>query len=254
MHISKIDKRTAPAPVIPDNAMVVHNASTMSIFIPPKALALKKSTLKLAAKIEAVTDAKSNEKAVEIQTIIAGILKEAETVRVEAKKPILDRGKIIDNQIKEFIKELGEANWRLGRLTGEWRQLEDKRMAAEQAKANEELSRLERERAEATTKVQSVEELDAVNEQFDERAKAAQAPVVAAPAKVTGQTVRTEIKLEVFDINALYLKYPGCVRMEPNLTAIKALLDAKIQLPGVRSWTETVGTVRTPAVKPAINV
>lgn len=254
MHISNIDKRTAPAPEIPANALVVHNPSTMSIFIPPKALALKKSTLKLAQKIEAVTDAKSNEKAVEIQTCIAGILKEAEKVRVEAKKPILERGKIIDGQIKEFVKELAEAQWRLGRLTGDWRQLEDKRLAAEQAKVNEELSKLERERAAATAQVQSHEELDAVNEQFSERARLASTPVVNLPAKPAGQISREEIKLEVFDINALYAKYPGCVRMEPNIPEIKALLKAKIPLPGVRSWTETVGTVRTPAVKPAINV
>jgi hypothetical protein len=73
------------------------------------------------------------------------------------------------------------------------------------------------------------------------------AVVNAAPSKPQGTATRQEVCYEITDITALYEAAPYLVKLEPNVTALKAALKALPegkQLPGVKSWLEARTSVR----------
>lgn len=63
-------------------------------------------------------------------------------------------------------------------------------------------------------------------------------------AKAAGQVVRTEWKIEVTDIHLLYRAHSGCVKLEPRIAEIKSLLDAGVDVKGVRASKEVQSSVR----------
>jgi hypothetical protein len=78
-------------------------------------------------------------------------------------------------------------------------------------------------------------------------AKAAQAVVIQAPAKLAGVSTGSVLKFEVFDPLALYETHAAFCTIEPNLAAIRTALNSNpsLQLPGVKHWREAKATVRT---------
>ena len=65
--------------------------------------------------------------------------------------------------------------------------------------------------------------------------------------KLEGLSLRSEVKFEVTNIQALYEAFPGMVLLSPNNAAIKAqlkTLPAGQSLPGVRHWKEAKTSVR----------
>lgn len=226
-------------------ALILRNDATLSIEFTTQAARIKEEALTVSAAVGKVTDSIENANAVEAQKSLAQVIKLVEQARKAAKDPVLAFGKKIDEQAKAFVQELTDEQWRISRLVGDFQQLEAKKAQAAARLEQERLAGLERERQQAIAQAKSHEELDAIEEAHDNavRQQAPQQPIT--PPRAEGQRVVEEIKFEVFDINALYASKPGCVRMEPKILEIKALLKAGLQLPGVRAWTETKATVST---------
>lgn len=114
---------------------------------------------------------------------------------------------------------------------------EAKRKAAEEAAA-----KAEAERKEAEAKLEAEREAAerAIVEGRTELAN-------AAPAKLQGMALRSEVKFEVTDVYALFEALPGMVTLSPNTAAIKAHLKTLPDgqtIPGVRHWREAKTTVR----------
>ena len=64
--------------------------------------------------------------------------------------------------------------------------------------------------------------------------------------KAADTAVRVDVCFEVDDIVALYAARPELVTLEPNGAAIRAICKAnpKLQLPGLRHWTEAKTNIR----------
>lgn len=126
---------------------------------------------------------------------------------------------------------------------------EARKQAQEQAakRAQEEQRRIE---AQAAANRETVAETQsAVATQFEAMRESV---AVAEPVRVRGQSVRTEWKIEVTDIHLLYRAHSICVKLEPCITEIKALLDAGVEVKGVRASKEVQSGVRLGRERKAI--
>jgi uncharacterized protein YjbJ (UPF0337 family) len=223
-------------------ALISLNNTTLTAEFTPQASKLKEEALTVSAAIGKVTDQAENANAVEAQKALAEVIKLVEQARKAAKDPVLAFGKKIDEQAKGFVEELAAEQWRVSRLVGDFQQLEAKKAQAARQAERDRLTALEKERLAAIAQAKTHEELDRIEEAHN-NAVQQQAPTPLVAAHAQGQRVGEEIKFEVFDINALYASKPGCVKMEPKMLEIRALLKAGLALPGVRHWTETKATV-----------
>lgn len=235
------------------SALIIRDDANRTALFSQTAHGFKTLALERAALVGRVTCAEEQQAAVEAQTAIAGVLKETEKARVACKDPVLEFGRRIDATAKEFISELREEENRLAKLVGDFQTLEAARVRAEQSKENERLRQVERDRQAALARANSHEQMEAVQEQFDRRVKE-EAPPIVAPARVEGQIVREEWDVTVTDIWALARAHPACVKIEPRMTEIKAILDSGQKVAGVLAKKITKAGVRAPRFPVAIDV
>src|SRR5690348_8160869 len=120
-------------------ALIIRDDQQRSMLFTTEAENLKLAALESASRIAKVDDAESNQQAVNAQAEISGLLKTIEEARVAAKAPVLAFGKAIDEQAKTFCDDLTKEKWRLGRLCGDFAQLEAARVAAAQQAERERL-------------------------------------------------------------------------------------------------------------------
>jgi hypothetical protein len=128
------------------SAIMLRDDSKREITFLPQAHELKRLALEQSALIGKVENAEQNQTAFQAQAALAEVRKNVEKARVAAKEPVLAFGKLIDATAKAFVEDITQEEWRIGRLIGDFQQLEQaKARAAEQAKKLEE-ERIERER------------------------------------------------------------------------------------------------------------
>lgn len=238
-------------------SLVAASRAKLTVFrFTPEAVALRDTALEAAKSIVQVTTDAEQEIAVEAQMKIAEIKTMAEVAWEAAKRPLIDYRKKMDDCAKQFISGLETEGVRLSRAVGDFHSLALARQRAAEQAENERLSQLERERAAELAAATSIEEVENVQEQYNERARlealhAASQVQPMGPAKVEGQQIREDWVFEVSDIWLLARAHPGCVRIEPRASEIKNLLNNGVNIAGVRAWREVKGTVR---VGKAINV
>jgi hypothetical protein len=110
------------------------------------------------------------------------------------------------------------------------RQLQEARSEAKRIELEQ--AQRELERQQALAQAQSHEELDAINDQHNRAV--AELPIHQMP-RAKGQRVVDDWDIRVTDINMLYKSHPGCVKMEPRLSEIKALLRAGKSVIGIEA-------------------
>ncbi len=144
------------------------------------------------------------------------------------------------------------------RKLAEARNARERQLAADQAKRAEaariefeekqRLAQIEIDRQKAQAEAASHEALDKINTEADKRVREEIQPVTAA--RVEGQKVSQDWDIDVTSPQDLARCHPGCVKIVPLLTEIKAALNAGVTLAGVRAKRKTVATVRaTPQPK-----
>ncbi len=234
-----------------DQAIARRDLHALSFDYTDAAVALRDRALEQAALIGKVANADDQRDAVAAQASIKEVLRAIEAAREEAKKPVLEFGRMIDAKAKEFSKELKAEELRLARLIGDFQQLEQARIRAAQQAENERLAELERQRARELAEAKSHEEIDAIQEKYSQLALSSPAP---APARVEGQQVTQDWEIEVVDIWTLARAHPACVKIEPRLSEIKNLLKAGVKVAGVRATPVIKSTVRVKPLAPAIDV
>lgn len=208
---------------------------------------MREKALTVARAISIVSNGDDQKQAVEAQYVVADILKLAKTAWEEAKRPLIDYRRKMDDCAKEFIGGLEQEEVRLARAVGDFQAVELAKQRAAQQVENERLLLLEQQRAAEMAQATSVEQMDEIAQTYCDRAKA-EIPVVPMPRREQGQQVREDWVIEVTDIWLLARAHPACVKIEPRVQQIKELLNAGVTVAGVRSRREVNAMVRGPKV------
>lgn len=227
-------------------AIVVQNLDSVPISIGAEFTLRAETILAEAKKVTAVTDAASQEIAVQTGSKIRALRNELEKARTEVKKPVLDIGRKIDDVAKKAAAPLTLELDRIEKTIRQYvlaEQEKARKLADFQAKMEaKKRARLEAEAAQAAAAGNT-----AVAEELTEKAQApAAAPVVAAPPKVEKMTVRNVWKYEVTDLKALHAARPTLTKLEPSPSAIAAEIAAGMrECPGLRIWEDVDVTTRS---------
>lgn len=226
-------------------ALIVRHDSELRVTFSPDAFALKESALAIGALIGRVTTPAEQESAVSAQREIAAIVRSVEKARKEIKQPILDYGRAIDDAAAKFIDEVQREEGRIANLISEFQLAERRRVAAEQRLQQEELQRLEREKAEALAKTKTLEEQQKVMDDFSRKAAVESQPIIAAKAE--GQVSKNDWEIQITNPYDLAKFHPQCVTITPKLGEIKALLAQGMSVRGVNAKEIIRTTVRVTA-------
>lgn len=226
--------------------ILLRNDASLAISVTPEAIAAKAEALADAQMVQVIANPRSQDVAVAAQAALRVLINACETSRKDVKAPVLDYGRIIDQTAKDFSDALKAEEMRLAKLIGDYQALEAARVRAEEAARNEELTRLERERAAELSLAKSHEQREAIQERFHQEVQAVPPPPVAARAD--GQVVRTDHDFEVTDVHLLYRHHPSLVKLEAKRSEIKeAIRNLKKgeTIQGIRFWEITKSSVRT---------
>lgn len=233
------------------SALMIRNDARLSVEHTPEAHELRESALSSAAAIGRVSTPSENEAAVAVQMEIARVMRLTEDARVECKAPALDFCRLIDSVAKEFREPLAKEQMRVTKLVADFQALElAKQRAAEQSR-REELDKIEREKQAELAKANSHEELEKVQERYNEAARAVPA---VKHVRAEGQKVSEDWDITVTDIHLLYRHHPNCVDLSPRVSEIKALVKAGTIPKGVHAQKKVNATVRLSPERKAIEV
>ena len=224
-------------------ALVIRNFGPLQFGLTSEAIRIRDAALEQSALVGCVKNAEQNEVAVAAQKELKRVAKLVEDCRKEAKAPLLDCGRLIDQSCKAFCAEVETELTRIGQLTADWAQLQLAAQRSAEAARSNTISEIEREREEALAKAETVEERDRIAQEFGERIAALEPPVVESN-RADGQIVREEWEFEVYDIAILLKHFPDCVKVEPRKREIKEKLALGYKLPGVRAWKAVKAGVR----------
>lgn len=236
-----------------ETALIARDDGKLLVSFTEAANKMRDDALTVAALVGKVTNAEEQSAAVLAQTEIQRVRQLAEKARVACKAPVLEFGKKIDATAKTFLAELDAEMLRVSTMVGSFQQLEQaKSRAAENARLAE-LSRIEKEKAEALAKATSHEQIDAIQEHFNNKAAIEAAPP-AAPARVEGKVVKTDWEITVTNPYELAKFHPACVNITPRLTEIKQLLADGVTVKGISATKITKAGVRVGRQPVAIDV
>jgi len=223
-------------------ALIRRDDSRFTISFTAEARRIKEAALDQSAAVVRVSNPAENEAAVNVQKVIKTTLKTYESARVECKEPILDFCRTIDAAFKQEVSELAQEDRRIGSLVGDYQQLQHAKEMAAEAARNSELMEIERRKAEQMASAKTLEEQQKAVERANQEAQAVP-PVRYVRAE--GQLVRQDWQITITDVWALARAHPMCVKIEPRLTEIRALLDAGVRVAGVSAVKAAKATVRT---------
>lgn len=127
-------------------ALMVRDGDKMAAKFSPDALAVKENALAVSGIIARVRSQSEYETAVAAQSALSSAIRAAEKSRKEFKEPVLEYGRQIDAIAKEYKAELEAEELRVGKLAGDWQQLQIAKQKAEEAARLLELQKIEEER------------------------------------------------------------------------------------------------------------
>jgi len=235
-------------------ALMIRDDANLAVTIPDDARERKAHAMGVSLFVNRVTNADEQAKAVEAQQLLKTLASDVEKSRKEIKKPIIEFGRMIDDTAKEFTESLKAELNRTGKLVGDFVALEEAKIRAAEAKRVKELQEAERKREEAIAEAKSLEEKEAIQEDFcnaqEEITQAAPPP----PARATGQIVRHELKPDVVDPWLLARNHPELVTITPRMRDIKDRINNGEKIAGVVSKRVVVSTVRASKPREAIDV
>ena len=253
------------------SAFALVNFEPVKLTIEPAAELAKSQALEGAKAIVEITDAVSQQAAVDAIARCKRFSKRLEDSRKDVKAPVIKLGKDIDgmaatfgaevlaeetrldNMVKKYFREEAEKAARAQRMRDDIAAKKKKREQEIADQAEAERKRLEAE-AQKTEDPEQAAELarkaqDAalVAEDATQRAENVSASLVTTPARSDGMTVRKVWKHRIIDIHALYAARPDLVSLEPKTNAINTAIrqggDRKI--PGLEIYEEIDTSVRS---------
>ena len=236
-------------------SITITGLQATEIAIAPEARELRDSLLAEIKGVTAVADAFDADVAADVLKRTKELTRSIEASRSSVKAPVLELGKKIDALAKEIVVELDTESARVSKVLGAYQLAERQKAEAAERLARDEARRIQAEaeqKAREAAKAASSEAdaLAAASEIMDTAAtkiaETKQAIVSTVAPKAANTGVREDVCFEVTDIVALYAARPELVTLEPNGSAIRAICKAnpKLQLPGLRHWTEAKTFIR----------
>jgi hypothetical protein len=225
------------------NNLIVRNDASLSVSFSPDADTLREAALASAALIARVSTPEEQAEAVAAQVELKSVIKWCEDSRKAAKEPVIDYGRKIDGVAKRFREEMDEELTRLMRLCGDYQTLQEAKARAAEAARIKDLNEIERQKQEALAKAESHDEMEKIHEQACEAAAAV--PIVQS-VRADYQVVSHEWEIIVTDIHLLARVHPNCVKIEPRLSEIKALLNSGVRMSGIKAEKKIKSSVRVP--------
>ncbi len=236
-------------------ALTLTGLQSAEIVIADEARAMRDKLLVEIREVTAVSDAFDADVAADVLKRATQLARGIEADRTTVKAPILALGKKIDALAKEITAELNDEIGRVSRVLGSYQLAEKQKAEAAERLARDEARRIQAEaekraREAARTAESDTEGLAAASAIMDQAAakivETRKAIVSTVAPKAAGTAVREDVCFEVTDIVALYAARPELVNLEPNGTAIRAIckVNPKLQLPGLRHWTEAKTNIR----------
>lgn len=218
-------------------SLIIRNDGSLTATHTDEARAMIESALEKGALIGKVENADENAQAALAQREMKTILSDFEKARKQAKAPVLDYGRQIDNILRTEIQEVDREYARIGGLVAQFQLAEKRRVAAAMILEQERLSKLEAEKMEALAKSISPAQHDAILEKFS---AAQQQTSVIAPARINGQIVREDWEIEVTNPIelakwALMSGQWGCIKITPMKSELKSVLDSGATIPGIKA-------------------
>lgn len=208
------------------------------------------SCCEMALKIESVSDAAAQDKAVEALKRLKSFIKDAESARKEAKKPLMDAVSSLDERVKllcePVIQQVDRISSRIAAFQEQERIKAQKIRDEEDRKRRELLADEQRKQDEINKKMSESnnemeqERLEFQKEQserkFREKIVESHSKVaVAAPVKSKGMSVKKSYSFEVTNIHEVYKHNSALIRMEPNTSIIKSLIaQGMMTCPGLK--------------------
>lgn len=234
-----------------DQSLMVRDDKALAISFTPEAQLMLTEALESAAMIAKVDSAISQELAVDAQKSLARITKLVEDARKEVKAPVIAFGKAIDDAAKTFVKSATEELTRVSTLIGDFHQAELAKQRSAEAAQKAELDKVEKAREEALSKADTIDQREAIREEYAQLAAVTQTPTVA-PARVEGQRIVEDWEFEVVNPAVLAQMHPTLVKIEPRKSEIKDALKMGQTIQGIRAWKTTRATVRLEREQKAI--
>lgn len=236
-------------------ALTLTGLQSAEIAIAAEARELRDKLLVEIREVTAVSDAFDADVAADVLKRATQLARGIEADRTTVKAPILALGKKIDALAKEITAELSDEIGRVSRVLGTYQLAEKQKAEAADRLARDEARRIqvdaEQKAREAAKAADSDTEALAAASQIMDTAAAKimetrKAIVSTVAPKAADTAVRVDVCFEVDDIVALYAARPELVNLEPNGAAIRAICKAnpKLQLPGLRHWTEAKTNIR----------
>lgn len=236
-------------------SITITGLQATQIEIAPEARELRDSLLAEIKGVASVADAFDADCAADVLKRAKELTRSIEASRTSVKAPVLELGRKIDALAKEITTELDAESARVSKVLGAYQLAEKQKAEAAERLARDEARRLqaeaEQKAREAAKAAASDDEALAVASEIMDTAAAKiaetkQAIVSTVAPKAANTGVREDVVYEVTDIAALYAARPELVTLEPNGAAIRAICKAnpKLQLPGLRHWTEAKTFIR----------
>jgi len=229
------------------NALVVPNIDLASLRITADAQLQKDNALHGAKTVLAVTDADSQQVAVNHLAILKRFLKDLEASRTDVKKPAIDLGKKIDALAKETAAEVEIEVERINKIVSDF-------LRAQQAKA--EAKRKFQESIDRKRQEQLALEAKSLKEQgrTEEAAEVVQQVAIVAaqqpkplmtPPKAHGMSARTVWKFEVLNAREILAVRPDLVKVEASPIDINRAIAAGLrECAGLRIYEDIQTSVR----------
>ena len=236
-------------------ALTITGLQSAEISIAAEARELRDKLLVEIREVTSVSDAFDADVAADVLKRATQLSRGIESDRSTVKAPVLALGKKIDALAKEITAELDGEIGRVSRVLGAYQLAEKQKAEAAERLARDEARRIQAEaehqaREAAKAADSDTEALAAASVIMDQAAaqivETWKAIVSTVAPKAADTAVRVDVCFEVDDIAALYAARPELVNLEPNGTAIRAICKAnpKLQLPGLRHWTEAKTNIR----------
>lgn len=233
--------------------LILRDDGAQSIAFSGEAEALREQALADSVLIAVVRDAADNETATRALHALQRLRVNVEKARKAVKEPVLEFGRAIDVTAKQWLADVDTEAYRLSGLLADFQSLENARFRAAQQKANEALLEVERQRAVEMEQAKDLDEINSISEKYSEKARVESEPP-PPPAKAPGQRISYDWNVTVIDVWTLARAHPGCVKIEPRLSEIKALLNAGAQIAGIKAERILKAGVRLSPEPKAIDV
>ncbi len=217
---------------VQSGALAVREGENFSIALTKEAHAAIYMALELSKTVQVVSTPEQNGEGSKAQLALKTVLSSLESSRKEAKKPYLDRGRKIDDVAEQIGAPIEAEFKRVSKLVSDYQFVELEKARAAELAENKRLAELEIAKAKAIVKADTAEEIQDVIEHYNNQA---QADTTIAPPRAEGQRVTQDWSITQIDLNTLYRHHSQCVKMEPVVSEIKALLNAGVKVAGVKA-------------------